>query len=50
MSENAIKERWRFSRRTFKNGNMKRGSARRCVYVCDFDLEVSASNISIVIG
>jgi len=28
---------------------MKRGSARRYVYVCNFYLEVSDSNISIVI-
>jgi len=33
----------------YKNSNMKRGSARRYVYVCDFYLEVSDSNISIVV-
>ena len=49
MSVSATEGRWNFSSCTFKNGNMKRGSARRYVYVCDFYLEVSDSNISIVI-
>jgi hypothetical protein len=49
VSESATEERWNFSSCTFKNGNMKRGSARRYIYVCDFYLEVSDSNISIVI-
>jgi len=49
VSVSATEERWNFSSCTFKNGNMKRGSARRYVYVCDFYLEVSDSNISIVI-